>query len=93
VRLNALASLIVYPDRASNTGYRAGIGGRMGSLTEKEKGKIMELSAELILSLGPSRLLTLQMEESDEGDRDGYNYEGQKYGRLAIINSETGKEM
>jgi hypothetical protein len=32
------------------------------------------------------------MEESDEGDREGYNYEGQKYGRLAIIDVETGKE-
>jgi len=33
------------------------------------------------------------MEESDEGYRGGYNYEGHKYGRLAIINVETGKEM
>jgi hypothetical protein len=93
VRLNALANLIVYPDRASNTGYRAGIGGRVGTLSERQKGKVMEISAELIGALGPYRLLTLQMEESDEGDKDGYNYEGHKYGRLAIINSETGKEM
>jgi hypothetical protein len=92
-RLNALASLIVYPDRASNTGSRAGIGGRVGSLSEKRKGNVDELSAELILSLGPCCLLTLQMEESDEGDRGGYNYEGHKYGRLAIIDVETGKEM
>jgi len=93
VRLNALANLIVYPDRASDMGYRMGIGGRVGALSEKQKGKVMELSAELIRSFGPFRLLTLQMEESDEGDRGGYNYEGHKYGRLAIINTETGKEM
>lgn len=93
VRLNALANLIVYPDRASNTGSRAGIGGRVGSLSDNSKGKVDELAAELIRSLGPSRLLTLQMEESDEGDRGGYNYEGHKYGRLAIIDIETGKEM
>ncbi|MFY9618572.1 MAG: hypothetical protein WAM70_10685 [Pyrinomonadaceae bacterium] len=92
-RLNALANLVVYPDRASNTGYRMGIGGRVGALSAKQKGSRMELSAELIRSLGPSRLLTLQMEESDEGDRDGYNYEGHKYGRLATIDSETGREM
>ena len=92
VRLNALANLIVYPDRASNSGYRAGIGGRVGALTAKQKGKGTEISAELIRSLRPSRLLTLQMEESDEGDRDGYNYEGHKYGRLAIIDLETGEE-
>jgi hypothetical protein len=93
VRLNALANLIVYPDRASNNGSLAGIGGRVGTLSEKRKGKVDVLSAELIGSLGPYRLLTLQMEESDEGDKDGYNYEGHKYGRLAIIDVETGKEM
>lgn len=87
--MNALANLIVYPDRASNTGYRAGIGGRVGALSAKQKGKVMEISAELIRSLGPSRLLTLQMEESDEGDRGGYMHEGHKYGRLAIIHSEN----
>jgi len=32
------------------------------------------------------------MQESDEGNREGYNYEGHKYGRLAIIYVETGKE-
>ena len=64
-----------------------------GALSAKQKGKVMELSAELIGALGPYRLLTLQMEESDEPDRGGYMYEGHKYGRLAIINSETGKEM
>ncbi|HKO99674.1 MAG TPA: hypothetical protein VJU86_22035 [Pyrinomonadaceae bacterium] len=53
----------------------------------------MELRAELIGALGPYRLLTLQMEETDEEDRRGYMYEGHKYGRLAIINIETGKEM
>jgi hypothetical protein len=93
VRLNALASLIVYPDRASTTGYRAGIGGRVGTLSEKQKGKVTEVTAELIYALGPLRLLTLQMEDSDEGYRGEYNYEGHKYGRLAIINVETGKEM
>jgi hypothetical protein len=93
IRLNALANLIVYPDRASTSGSRAGIGGRVGSLYEKSKGNVSELSAELIGSLGVFRLLKLQMEESDEGDRDGYNYEGHKYGRLAIVNVETGKEM
>lgn len=93
IRLNALANLIVYPDRASNTGSQAGIGGRVGTLSEKTKGKVDELSAELIRTLGPSRLLTLQLIESDEGDKGGYNYEGHKYGRLAIIDTETGKEM
>ena len=92
VRLNALANLIVYPYRASSSGYRAGIGGRVGSLYEKRKGNVSELTAELIGTLGVSRLLRLQMEESDEGDREGYNYEGHKYGRLAIINVETGRE-
>lgn len=92
VRLNALANLIVYPDRASNSGYRAGIGGRVGTLSAREKGKVMELRAELIGSLGPWRLLTLQMEETDERDQDGYMYEGHKYGRLAIIDGETGRE-
>ena len=92
IRLNALANLIVYPYRASNSGYRAGIGGRVGSLYEKRKGNTSELNAELIGTLGVSRLLRLQMEESNEGDREGYNYEGHKYGRLAIINVETGKE-
>ena len=93
VRLNALASLLVYPHRASNSGSRAGIGGRVGSLYEKRKGNVSEITAELIGSLGVFRLLRLQMEESDEGYREGYNYEGHKYGRLAIINVETGKEM
>jgi hypothetical protein len=93
VRLNALASLIVYPNRASSTGYRAGIGGRVGVLSARQKGKVMELRAELIGALGPWRLLTLQMEESDEPDQGGYMYEGHKYGRLAIIDSETGREM
>lgn len=88
VRLNALANLIVYPDRASNTGYRMGIGGRVGALNAKQKGSRMELSAELIGSLGHSQLLTLQMEESDEADRGGYMYEGHKYGRLAIVEPE-----
>jgi len=92
VRLNALANLIVYPNRASKRGYRAGIGGRVGALSAREKGKVTELRAELIGSLGPWRLLTLQMEETDERDRDGYMYEGHKYGRLAIIDSETGRE-
>ena len=90
VRLNALANLIVYPYRAS--GYRAGIGGRVGSFYEKRKGNVSELTAELIGTLRVSRLLRLQMEESNEGDREGYNYEGHKYGRLAIINVETGRE-
>src|SRR6266850_5158017 len=80
VRLNALANLIVYPHRASNSGYRAGIGGRVGSLYETRKGNTSELTAELIGTLGVFRLLRLQMEESDEGYRDGYNYEGHKYG-------------
>src|SRR6266480_2943275 len=93
VRLNALANLIVYPYRASNSGYRAGIGGRVGSLYETRQGNTSELTAELIGTLGVFRLLRLQMEESDEGDREGYNYEGHKYGRLAIINVETGKEQ
>jgi len=93
VRLNALANLMVYPHRASNSGYRAGIGGRVGSLYEKRKGNVSELTAELIGSLGVFRLLRLQMIDSDEGYRRGYNYEGHKYGRLAIINVETGKEM
>ncbi|HKO44430.1 MAG TPA: hypothetical protein VJU84_14225 [Pyrinomonadaceae bacterium] len=52
----------------------------------------MELRAELIRSLGPSRLLALKMEESDEPDKGRYMYEGHKYGRLDIIDSETGKE-
>jgi hypothetical protein len=93
IRLNALANLIVYPDRASNSGSRAGIGGRVGSLYEKRKGNLDELTAELIGSLGVFRLLKLQMVESDEGDRGGYNYEGHKYGRLSIVSVETGKEM
>lgn len=88
VRLNALANLIVYPDRASQTGYRAGIGGRVGALSAKQKGKVMELRAELIGSLGPYRLLTLQMEETDEADRGGYMQEGHKYGRLGIVEWE-----
>ena len=92
VRLNALANLIVYPDRAANSGSRAGIGGRVGSLYEKSKGNTSELTAELIGSLGVFRLLRLQMEESDEGYREGYNYEGHKYGRLTIIDVETGRE-
>ena len=92
IRLNALANLIVYPYRASNSGSRAGIGGRVGSLYEKRKGNVSELTAELIGTLGVFRLLTLQMKESDEGYREGYNYEGHKYGRLAIINVETGRE-
>ena len=92
VRLNALANLIVYPHRAANSGSRAGIGGRVGSLYEKSKGNTSELTAELIGSLGVFRLLRLQMEESDEGYREGYNYEGHKYGRLTIINVETGRE-
>jgi|GEM_PF-5066312 len=93
VRLNALANLIMYPDRASASGYRAGIGGRVGSLNWKQKGKVTEMTAELIRSLGPSRLLKLQMEESDEGYRGQYNYEGHKYGRLSLIDVETGKEL
>jgi len=93
IRLNALANLVVYPHRASNAGSRAGIGGRVGSLYEKSIGNRSELTAELIGSLGVFRLLSLQMEESDEGDREGYNYEGHKYGRLAIIDVETGKEQ
>jgi len=92
VRLNALANLIVYPHRASNYGYRAGIGGRVGSLYETRKGNTSELTAELIGSLGVFRLLRLQMEECDEGYREGCNYEGHKYGRLAIISVETGRE-
>jgi len=88
VRLNALANLIVYPDRASDTGYRIGIGGRVGVLSAKQKGRVMELSAELIRSLGPSSLLTLQIEETDEPDRGRYMYEGHKYGRLAIVEPE-----
>ena len=92
IRLNALANLLVYPHRASNSGSRAGIGGRVGSLYEKRKGNVSELTAELIGSLGVFRLLRLQMVESDEGYREGYNYEGHKYGRLAIINVETGRE-
>ena len=93
VRLNALANLMVYPHRASDTGYRAGIGGRVGSLSQKRKGNVDELSAELIGSLGVFRVLRLQMVESDEGYREGYNYEGHKYGRLAIIDVETGREQ
>lgn len=81
VRLNALANLIVYPDRASDSGYRMGIGGRVGALSAKQKGSGVELSAELIRSLGPSHLLTLQMEETDEPDKGA----GHKYGRLAIV--------
>jgi hypothetical protein len=92
IRLNALANLVVYPHRASNSGSRAGIGGRVGSLYEKSRGNGNELTAELIGSLGVFRLLRLQMEESDEGDREGYNYEGHKYGRLSIIDVETGNE-
>src|SRR5256714_5756276 len=88
VRLNALANLIVYPHRASNSGYRAGIGGRVGSLYETSKGNTSVLTSELIGSLGVFRLLRLQLIESDEGYWEGYNYEGRQYGRLAIVNVE-----
>lgn len=89
VRLNALANLIVYPDRASDSGYRMGIGGRVGTLSAKQKGSGVELSAELIRSLRLSHLLTLQMEETDEPDRGRYMYEGHKYGRLAIVQADN----
>ena len=72
-----LAELLVYPDRD----YERTMGSRVGSLRHDPEGTVIE--AELIKSYRPYRLLRVRIEEKD-GRR--------KFGRLSIIDAETGKE-
>lgn len=73
-----LSDLLVYPDRD----YGELKGGRVGSIRYDRKGKAIEV--ELIRVYRPYRLLRVVVEETD----DRY-----KFGRLSIIDAETGREQ
>ena len=76
-RVKLLAELLVYPDRD----YEKTMGGRVGSLRHDPEGKTIE--AELIRVYRPYRLLRVKVVEKD--GRRGF-------GRLSIIDAETGRE-
>lgn len=76
-RIKVLSDLLVYPDRD----YEESMGSRVGSLRYDLEEKAIEV--ELIRSYRPYRLLRVGVEEG--GDR-------YKFGRLSIIDPETGQE-